>query len=130
MTQSVGFNFTTNWNDSDNDDAVRPSAVTVDVYGDGTKVGSATLTGEGNTWTGSIKDLPVWRTTGTSIPVNYSFRWSDDTAAAMLDEGYQAAATRMALLLSLIPGTICPTTEEWGKSALGGLNDLFTGQYE
>lgn len=109
MTQSVGFNFTLNWNDSDNDDAVRPSAVTVDVYGDGTKVGSATLTGEGNTWTGSIKDLPVWRTTGTTIPVNYSFRWSDDTAAAMLDEWLSGSCNQgMALLLSLIPGTICP----------------------
>lgn len=127
MTQSVGFNFTLNWNDSDNDDAVRPSAVTVDVYGDGTKVGSVTLTGTGNTWTGSIKDLPVWRTTGTTIPVNYSFRWSDDTAAAMLDEGYQAAATKNGSSVESDTWYYLSTTE-WGKSD-GGLNDL-TGQYE
>ena len=127
MTQSVGFNFTLNWNDSDNDDAVRPSAVTVDAYGDGTKVGSVTLTGTGNTWTGSIKDLPVWRTTGTTIPVNYSFRWSDDTAAAMLDEGYQAAATKNGSSVESDTWYYLSTTE-WGKSD-GGLNDL-TGQYE
>ena len=126
MTQSVGFNFTLNWNDSDNDDAVRPSAATVDVYGDGTKVGSVTLTGTGNTWTGSIKDLPVWRTTGTTIPVNYSFRWSDDTAAAMLDEGYQAAATKNGSSVESDTWYYLSTTE-WGKSD-GGLNDL-TGQY-
>ncbi len=127
MTQSVGFNFTTNWNDSDNDDAVRPSAVTVDVYGDGTKVGSVTLTGTGNTWTGSIKDLPVWRETGTTIPVSYSFRWDDATAAAMLDEGYQASATKNGAAVEADTWYYLSTTE-WGKSD-GGLNDL-TGQYE
>ena len=94
MTQSIGFDFTVNWEDSDDDDAVRPEAVTVDVYGDGAKVGSVELTGEGNTWTGSIADLRVWRETGDTIPVSYSFRWSDETAKVMLDEGYSASATQ------------------------------------
>ena len=66
MTQSMGFDFTINWEDSDDDDAVRPDEVTIDIYADGSKVGSVTLTGvEGNTWTGSVKDLAVWRTAPT-----------------------------------------------------------------
>ncbi|WP_281692858.1 Cna B-type domain-containing protein, partial [Agathobaculum desmolans] len=127
MTQSIGFDFTINWLDSDNDDAVRPQSATVDVYGDGTKVGSVTLAGEDNSWTGSIKDLAVWRETGTTVPVSYSFRWDDATAAAMLDEGYVASPTQDGAPVEAKTFYWLSATE-WGKPD-GGLDDL-TGQYQ
>ena len=127
MTQSIGFDFVVNWNDSDDDDAVRPESVTVDVYGDGAKVGSVALTGEGNQWTGSITDLAVWREVGTDTPVSYSFRWSEDTAAAMLDEGYAAAPTMNGTPVEADTFYWTSATE-WG-SIDGGVDDL-TGQYQ
>lgn len=92
--QSVGFNFTVNWNDSDNDDAVRPSDVTVNVFADGTQVGSVKMTGEGNTWTGSIADMIVWRESDPDAAIQYTFQWSDETAAYLADEGYLATPTK------------------------------------
>lgn len=92
--QSVGFNFTVNWNDSDNDDAVRPSDVTVNVFADGTQVGSVKMTGEGNTWTGSIADMIVWRESDPDAAIQYTFQWSDETAGYLAEEGYLAMPTK------------------------------------
>ena len=92
--QSVGFNFTVNWNDSDNDDAVRPSDVTVNVFADGTQVGSVKMTGEGNTWTGSIADMIVWRESDPDAAIQYTFQWSDETASYLAEEGYLATHTK------------------------------------
>ena len=92
--QSVGFNFMVNWNDSDNDDAVRPSDVTVNVFADGTQVGSVKMTGEGNTWTGSIADMIVWRESDPDAAIQYTFQWSDETAAYLAEEGYLATPTK------------------------------------
>lgn len=92
--QSVGFNFTVNWNDSDNDDAVRPSDVTVNVFADGTHVGSVKMTGEGNTWTGSIADMIVWRESDPDAAIQYTFQWSDETAGYLAEEGYLATPTK------------------------------------
>ena len=92
--QSVGFNFTVNWNDSDNDDAVRPSDVTVNVFADGTQVGSVKMTGEGNTWTGTIADMIVWRESDPDAAIQYTFQWSDETAGYLAEEGYLATPTK------------------------------------
>ena len=92
--QSVGFNFTVNWNDSDNDDAVRPSDVTVNVFADGTQVGSVKMTGDGNTWTGSIADMIVWRESDPDAAIQYTFQWSDETAGYLAEEGYLATPTK------------------------------------
>lgn len=127
MTQSIGFDFTINWNDADDDDAARPDAVTVEIYGDGTKAGEVTLTGDGNSWTGSITDLPVWRTVGTTIPVAYSFRWSDATGNELIDNYYTATPTHDGALVDADSFYWISATE-WGAID-GGLNDL-TGQYQ
>ena len=91
--QSVGFDFKVNWNDSDNDDAVRPANVVLNVFGDGKQVGSVTMTGTGNTWTGDIADLPVWRESDADAAVQYTFLWDDATAQYLTDTGYTAAPT-------------------------------------
>ena len=127
MTQSIGFDFTVNWNDADDDDAARPDEVTVEIYGDGTKAGEVTLTGDGNSWTGSITDLPVWRTVGTTIPVAYSFRWSDATGSELIDNYYTATPTHDGAPVDTDSFYWISATE-WGAID-GGLNDL-TGQYQ
>ena len=128
MTQSIGFDFTVRWSDSDNDDAARPDNVTVEVYGDGTKLGETTLTGDGsNIWTGAIADLPVWRESGTTVPVSYSFRWSDTTGAALIDNCYTATATNGGAAVETEAFYYLSATE-WGALD-GGVDDL-TGQYQ
>lgn len=127
MTQSIGFDFTLNWSDSDDDDAARPDSVTVEVYGDGTKVGEVILTGGGNKWTAAIKDLAVWRTTGTTVPVSYSFRWSEATGAELIDNYYNASATKNGTPVEADTWYYLSATE-WG-SITGGLDDL-TNQYQ
>lgn len=92
--QSMGFDFTVNWNDSDNDDAVRPENVTLNVFADGTQVGKVNMTGSGNTWTGSISDLSVWRERDADAAIQYTFVWDDETAAYLNDTGYTASATK------------------------------------
>lgn len=94
FTQSIGFDFTVNWNDSDNDDAVRPDDVTLTVYGDGSPVGEVVMTGDGNTWTGSIEDLPVWRKSDGDAAVQYTFNWNDETDTYLHETGYVAEPTQ------------------------------------
>lgn len=93
-TQAIGFDLTANWDDSGNDDAVRPEGVTVDVYGDGRKLGSVAMSGEGDTWTGNIGGLPVWRAGDPDAAVQYTFRWDDATEKHLADNGYEAVPTR------------------------------------
>ena len=128
MTQSIGFDFTTNWSDSNDDDAARPASVTVYVYGDGTKVGEATLTGIGNTWTGSISDLPVWRQSGSSTPVSYTFQWDTDTANKLIDNYYTAAATKGGNAVQADTFYYVSSNNKWGDKT-SGMNDL-NGQYQ
>lgn len=92
-TQFIGFDFMVNWNDSDNDDAVRPDSVSLTVFGDGIEAGSVTLTGDGDTWTGEITSLPVWRETDADAAIEYTFLWNDDTAQYLVSKGYTAAPT-------------------------------------
>ena len=127
MTQGIGFNLTANWNDSDNDDAVRPSNVIVDVMADGIKVGSVTMTGEGNTWTGEIKDMPVWRETGDKA-VNYTFAWAPETKAQIIDNQYVAAATMNGEPVEA-KSFYYLSTVAFGDKNDAGLSDL-TGMYE
>ncbi len=92
-TQTVGFHFTVNWADSDNDDLKRPENVTLTVVGDGTEAGSVTMTGTGNQWTGDISDLPVWRESDPDKAVHYTFLWADGTETALANNRYTAAPT-------------------------------------
>ena len=47
------------WNDNNNQDGIRPTAVAVDVLADGVKVQTITINGD-NGWTAIVRDLPVY----------------------------------------------------------------------
>jgi len=93
FTQAIGFDLTANWEDSNNDDAVRPESITVNVYGDGALAGTVTLTGKGNTWSGSISGLPVWRESDSDAAVQYTFLWDGATEQYLSGKGYNAVPT-------------------------------------
>ncbi|MBR2792400.1 MAG: Cna B-type domain-containing protein [Erysipelotrichaceae bacterium] len=57
------------WDDNDNQDGFRPESLTVDLYADGTKVGSVTLNAS-NSWTDTISKLPVYNN-GTKITYSW-----------------------------------------------------------
>lgn len=127
MTQSIAFDFTVRWDDSENDDAVRPQAVTLDIYADGTKIDSITLTGDDERWEGAITDLPVWREVGVGTPVAYSFSWNDATRSKLIDTYYSASATNHGKDVEANTFYYLSATD-WGSRDDIGLNDL-TGQY-
>ena len=126
--QSVGFDFSTYWNDSDNDDAVRPEDITLDVFADGSKVGSVVMTGDSNTWTGNISDMLVWRESDADAAIQYTFRWDNETEEYLRTTGYTAAPTLNGM----------PVDSDWfyylsatkfGSNTDSGYDDL-TGTYD
>ena len=46
------------WDDSDDQDALRPDAITVNLLADGTQIATAEIKGDGNTWTYTFENLP------------------------------------------------------------------------
>ena len=62
------------WNDSNNQDGKRPSSVTIQLYADGEKVEgqTATISGEGNNWDYSFKNLPMYKAGEIRHEINYS----------------------------------------------------------
>ena len=48
------------WMDKDNQDGIRPEAITVDILADGAKVQTITI-GSEDGWTSSVKDLPMYK---------------------------------------------------------------------
>lgn len=48
------------WNDEDDRDGLRPESVTLSLLANGEQVNSAALTGEGNTWTYTFTEMPVY----------------------------------------------------------------------
>ena len=49
------------WDDAQNQDGLRPSTITVHLLANGEEVQTATLSGEGDTWSHSFTDLPVYK---------------------------------------------------------------------
>lgn len=126
--QSVGFNFTVNWDDSDDDDAVRPDNLVLNVYADGEQAGSVTMTGEGNTWTGSISDMTVWRESDADAAVQYTFRWDDVTEQYLNDTGYTATSTLNGEEVAS-PWFYYLSASQFGDNTDPGY-DVLTGTYE
>ena len=62
VQQKTSVSVTKAWDDSNNNDGIRPDDVTVQLYADGTAVEGKTLTlSKDSQWTGSFTDLPVYK---------------------------------------------------------------------
>lgn len=98
MIQSFGIDFSLTWDDADNADGVRPDSVDVTVTGQG-KSQTVTLTGTDNVWTGTLEDLPVWKSgANVSEQIEYTitvanvneYTYSDPVFDGVsLTEGYE-----------------------------------------
>ena len=73
-----------NWNDSDDQDGVRPDSVTIELFADGVKVNETTLS-EDNKWEDIFKDLPKFKagelikyTVNETAVANYTVNITDD----------------------------------------------------
>jgi len=72
--QTIDINGKKIWNDSNNQDGKRPSSVTIQLYADGEKVEgqTATISGEGNNWDYSFKNLPMYKAGEIGHEIKYS----------------------------------------------------------
>ena len=72
--QTIDINGKKIWNDSNNQDGKRPSSVTIQLYADGEKVEgqTATISGEGNNWNYSFKNLPMYKAGEIGHEIKYS----------------------------------------------------------
>ena len=85
QVQKTSVQVTKAWDDANDQDGVRPDAVTVQLYANGTAVAGKTLTlSADNQWTGTFKDLPV---NATGKPIAYTVQELD------VPEGYTVATT-------------------------------------
>lgn len=129
MVQSVGFDLTANWDDDANDDAFRPAVLELDVYADGRKVTGTELRGQGDTWYGSLSDLPVWREDDPDAAINYTFRWSDRTFKALEDNEYRAKPSIGGTVQADLSGFYWLSVDTFGDNTLDGYDDL-AGTYD
>lgn len=128
-TQSIGFDFTVNWNDSKNDDGIRPDQLILDVLADGVPTETVTLTGSGETWTGNIMDLPVWRTGDADAAVQYTFQWNDVTAEKLAELKYTAGSTLNGQPIESKYGFYYLSASQFGDNQDVGY-DVLTGTYD
>lgn len=129
MVQSVGFDLTANWDDDANDDAFRPAVLELDVYADGRKVTGTELRGQGDTWYGSLSDLPVWREDDPDAAINYTFRWSERTFKALEDNEYRAKPSIGGTVQTDLSGFYWLSVDTFGDNTLEGYDDL-AGTYD
>ncbi|MBQ6512238.1 Cna B-type domain-containing protein, partial [Methanobrevibacter sp.] len=73
LMEYINLNVTKVWNDSDNQDGVRPVNVTVELW-NGTAVVNTTVLSEANNWTHVFVDLPVY---SAGSVINYTIREVD-----------------------------------------------------
>ncbi|MEG0361481.1 MAG: Cna B-type domain-containing protein, partial [Longicatena sp.] len=62
----ININVTKSWNDSNNQDGIRPNSVNVKLFADGTDTKQSVTLNEGNKWTASFTDLAEYKN-GTKI---------------------------------------------------------------
>ena len=129
FVQSQGFDFTVNWADSSNDDARRPENLTLLVKADGSEVGTVRFTGEGEQWTASIGDLPVWSESDPDRAIQYTFQWDDATETVLIENKYTASSTKDGAPVESNAFYWLSATE-FGKNDAASGYDILTGMYD
>ena len=92
------------WDDAQNQDGLRPSTITVHLLANGEEVQTATLSGEGDTWSHSFTDLPVYKNGQKLV-----YTVTEDTVA-----NYSTAIEGSTITNSYKPGkTSVTVTKKW-----------------
>ena len=92
------------WDDAQNQDGLRPSTITVHLLANGEEVQTATLSGEGDTWSHSFTDLPVYKNGQKLV-----YTVTEDTVA-----NYSTAIDGSTITNTYKPGkTTLSVTKQW-----------------
>ena len=92
------------WDDAQNQDGLRPSTITVHLLANGEEVQTATLSGEGDTWSHSFTDLPVYKNGQKLV-----YTVTEDTVA-----NYSTAIDGSTITNTYKPGkTSVTVTKKW-----------------
>ena len=95
------------WDDAQNQDGLRPSTITVHLLANGEEVQTATLSGEGDTWSHSFTDLPVYKNGQKLV-----YTVTEDTVA-----NYSAAIEGSTITNTYKPGkTSVTVTKKWADA--------------
>lgn len=129
FVQSQGFDFTINWDDSNNDDNRRPESLTLLVKADGAEVGRVEFTGENNQWKSHITDLPVWSESDPDRAIQYTFQWSDESEAALTEKGYLASSTKNGVETKS-DAFYWLSAQPFGENTAEAGYDILTGKYQ
>ena len=95
------------WDDAQNQDGLRPSTITVHLLANGEEVQTATLSGEGDTWSHSFTDLPVYKNGQKLV-----YTVTEDTVA-----NYSTAIEGSTITNTYKPGkTSVTVTKKWADA--------------
>ena len=95
------------WDDAQNQDGLRPSTITVHLLANGEEVQTATLSGEGDTWSHSFTDLPVYKNGQKLV-----YTVTEDTVA-----NYSTAIEGSTITNTYKPGkTSLTITKKWADA--------------
>ena len=95
------------WDDAQNQDGLRPSTITVHLLANGEEVQTATLSGEGDTWSHSFTDLPVYKNGQKLV-----YTVTEDTVA-----NYSTAIDGSTITNTYKPGrTSLTVTKKWADA--------------
>lgn len=130
MRQTIGFDFTINWDDDDNNDRERPATLVLSIKADGTEKQTIRYTpvlpdgveyDETPAWKFSVAGLPVWRDNPGDKPIEYTFTWTDETGKVLQEANYSPVPVG--------DGWYELSVNAWGDCNDPGWDEL-TGQYQ
>ena len=101
------------WEDSNNQDGIRPTSVKVSLYANGTAVAGKTITlNSSNSWKGTFTDLPK-----TSGGVDIAYTVQEDETTGYATEVTGQGGSEFTITNTHIPETIdIPVTKVWSDS--------------